>query len=1492
MNRREIAFILLGLLLSIVILRFVGIQMLKPSLGLDSVYLQTTNIFSKMEADTVASVFNPQVELSLPLDACFYNNNIAAGVNNNKIAGASLREPGMESARAWAGSLTESQALFNLFAGNVKLTETDFEVYPRSPGGSKNPLSFTRHYNSAESSLRSSLGFGWSPFWDIRAWLVEDVYVFRWPTGDILSFKYDAKQNGYVPLLRAWMRFSMILQNNDKAASASLVLSDPNGQSFEFTIGENGAPLQLSKIYHGTGIHYSLKWDAQGKHLESVTEDPTGRKTEYAYNKAAGADSNIEVLSSVTFPSGKKIQYEYDTHQNLSKVTNETETFQRIYSYDNSSFHHQMTGMGDDKIQRKFHFRRQKLEKIEVPGFGDVLITRDSLLGLCQVQWMNGAVWSFYNSGENVLLVEGPLDFKEKILFDDKGLPVKITDSQNWISQNIWNDQEQLIQKQDFKQAIESFDYDANHNMVGYTDRLGNTTQFQYKNSFLKRIITPSHNVFRYSYYENLIDSIVCENDKSQCRFRYDKSGLLLVFENEKGLHTRYKYNLDGYLVEKTSPNQWTEIYTWDGNQLVEVSCMEQDGTKIKHSSFVYAPSGQLMSKSDRSNQKTQFEHDLLGRLVQVSDFSGHRKQFSWSGEGFLLKSTEDNGQTVQYTYDLLARLIRITKNEKASWNFKYAKNVGILIAPFSPCFSSFEDPQGLITQLSYDKNYLVSEVRLPDGRTQTFEYNAEGLLTAQNWPSFSWLGEKFSYVYDQNKHVESIYRHAEDKVTFYAHDWRGHLISGTDSLYQTFFVGYDAFGNPISLRKGIEDPFLEWKWNDDRFLTEILDPKFGFEKKISANGLAWRTSLFDTQYGFKEWTHTFAGDVQSSVDQMGRSVENTYYDNHKLKTKTLGNLEYTYFYDLSNRLKRMSGVAPCEYTWSDDGKLLKLTFDKKTILLMAYSDDGKLVKKTYPSLLEQHNQWNAQGLLENISEKDLDIIQYEYDTAGRMTWIRFPNKVKTQIDYDTAGRTNSILTTNDTGETLFRRLYQYDAQNRVSQIATERGELQVLRDVHGRVISQTCDDKARTGLSYTFNDKDQIETLRKKNAQGESLLQWVFDSDRGLLQKIIQTKPPLSEKNPKSIWTNLCGTVLSDGFLEVNKEVIQMDKKAADADKSAGARFQADNVTLNPGTNNISVRYINSSGRENKNECTLQYDPNAVASFLYDLSGKMIFQSQQGSSLSYQYNDEGFLETVQTLSGKKLKTIKYQYYGNGLLCFRKTEVKGDSSQTSNLKLIFDEQENLIGEFDQDGSFDSLYMFSPEGSPVYRIDRGRKKFYYHLDKDGSVIGITNHLGQIMSSYSYDFLGQIIEKKETLSNSFLYLGHYYDANADMYFHKGFIGTPKEHFQFFNPANREGIVLEEPAPVFSKVFPTYAQAFPKIPNPFDWVPSIVKPQALTKQQALETLPVNLFMPTPEFLSQPEAWACRPSHESSEWFTIMNVRGKSNKTTKHPLAFSQTI
>ena len=66
------------------------------------------------------------------------------------------------------------------------------------------------------------------------------------------------------------------------------------------------------------------------------------------------------------------------------------------------------------------------------------------------------------------------------------------------------------------------------------------------------------------------------------------------------------------------------------------------------------------------------------------------------------------------------------------------------------------------------------------------------------------------------------------------------------------------------------------------------------------------------------------------------------------------------------------------------------------------------------------------------------------------------------------------------------------------------------------------------------------------------------------------------------------------------------------------------------------------------------------------------------------------------------------------------------------------------------------------------MDREGKACYYHYDGHGNVRFLTDNDGNITDSYSYDAYGNLLQKKGTTENDFLYTGEQYNANTGLYY----------------------------------------------------------------------------------------------------------------------------
>ncbi|MBN2143234.1 MAG: hypothetical protein JW774_01290 [Candidatus Aureabacteria bacterium] len=1390
MEKRKISYTLIILLVTILAIRVVVVRTLKPSLGLDAVYLQTVDLFSKLKSRPVPSIFNYSIDPFLDL-------------------------------KGWHKDLNakDTGSGFYLFSGKMLLWERDYSVFPEGKNAVPNPLSFGRLYDSSQCDLRWPLGYGWNLFWNIELSYVNDIYVFRIPGKDLVGFKFDAKENHYIPLRNNELIYKMNVTGNSIELVDSL-----NQQTFFFMKSEKDPQFLLESIIHSNGIKYHLSRNKETNEVDAIMEEGTDRKTTYVY------DPGTHLMTAVIFPSGYKLSMNYDPNLNLIKVEN-GENYQRSYAYTDSSHYHLLTGQGTEEVEMTFDYFNQQLIRIDYGEMGSVSIERDLLLGICQVRMLNGGVFKYGNLGDSLLTIEGPLDYKIRIFYDEKGLPIKLIDAQNLTMQYSWNQQGKLIQREDRKDGVETFDYDQNQHLTAYVNHLGHVTKMSYEEGLLSRFITPENEVLKFTYKGKLLESLYCETNKSTIRYQHDEKGNLSVFERENGDKFQYRYNKDGYLTEKISPNGWKESYEWRGPYLFAVYYKEMGVGKKKHEEYEYNSSGQLISKKNEKNQKTYYSYYSMNRVNAITFPTGTKRTYSWTSDGLLKTLKKENGQTISMQYDLLNRLNELSKNDAVIFRLQYDKGSGIEIKPFGDAFSSLTEPSGRKLELSYDKNYWIQEVRCSDGNNCSYEYNSDGDIISKTESSRS----KIMYAYDRNRHLEAIYNNESGKVFLYQHDWRGLLRSATDESSRTSMILYDVVGRPVGIRKGLQPPFISWKWDREFNLCHIYSHQTGRGRDLSYNGKNWNVGINDSMNGMMEYGYNLDGKKESQIDLDGKMIKYDYSDYAQLKEKNLidSKLSYNWTYDLYGRPKTFSGPGSCQYTWNDQGKLMKLTFDKKNILLLAYNEAGLLVKKTYPGLLNQLIKYDEKGNLISISENDLEPVQYEYDQIGRISQIRYPNKINTTYEYDSENRVKEITSLDGNGKLVFKRGYAYEEGNRVTEAVTERGKITLKYNSEGDLLSGSYDDNYNSFFTYTYNHHRRIESVQKKDSKGERSFRYIYDDQSGLLIKVIDNSRTDSGEN-KKLQMDLYGTIKDDvGFLEVNKQVVQISDK----------EFSIKNVLLSSGINNISIRSISPMGREHNYSFDLSYDPSAYLTNHYDKMGRLTFQSRSGRHMSYQYNDDGYLEKVIYLLDGRIHTTDYSYYPNDLLFLKDIHGPGAEFQEEKVQFVFDEQNNIIGELIYQGSgYKNLYMFSPRGEIVYRIDRGHKKYYYHLDKDGSVIGITDHLGQVVCSYSYDPFGEVMHKHETISNPFLYLGHYYDADSGFYFYKGFIGNPEQHASYFNRSDQKEY-FGAPEEVFSKYFSVYFEDYPSRVTPSSFIPSTC---LVSSREKIDVSPQELLKP----------------------------------------------
>lgn len=1356
MKNYRLTIFLILVICGILCVRYVGVQVLKPSLGLDSVYLSSVDVFNRIHEQPLYSPFNDSIDLNID----WYGN--------------MLPLPGQRDFQGNHVNSGNAPRMFSLVKGDVSYGIQDFEVLPSS-GSVQNYLSFSRIYHSRQANKKGLIGFGWRAFWEYELFKLEEKFYLKNPDGKITIFEFDAKLNAFIVQNEMKNTYSLHVQKE------GVVIQDKSGKSIEFASLPGVGQFGIQKITYKNGHNYIINRNAFGLPGE-IIEEASGRKTEYMYF------DDLHLIKTVRFPSGYELNLKYDAYQNLSEISSSANKTS-VYKYESTQNVHLLTDVKDLNFSANLNYADMRIEEIKYANGDYVKIERDFIQGLCKVRSIHGGNFTYWNKSRFVWDIKGPLDFYEIYRFNHAAKLVGYVDSQGKESQYSWDESGHMIQRETV-QGIELFDYEQG-NLSAYTDFNGSRYFYRYENGLLRKMIYPDGTAVSYNYDGNVPSSRTYDAINETINYVYNVSRLLTQEIISGGEVLSYEYNEDGYLTKKSSNTGWEDTFEWNGPFLLSMGSVDLDGVKQRELMFEYDLQNRTLTEKDNKNSKKEYHFNEDGNLIKMIGSDGRKSVYKKTADDLMLEYKVDGGNEKQWVYDGLGRLLKIQMGGKVLAQYEYDKSSSLPVSVMSNKFSRVRYFNGEVLEMQFAKNYQPSLIRFSNGREWHMEYGAGSRLLSfrDNWRGL------FSFQYDQNGWLKYILDDQAETVSQFEHDILGNLLSAVKGQNGYFFEYHN--GLPVMLFENFEPNGVQWKWDASSQLKEFINKdgtRFKYDYDLRGNVIGREYENIYHQYYFNSKMQ-----LESKLDLMGRGYNLSYDDNGMVKEFLPINHDKTsWLYDLNGRTKRVTGDYPYELTWSNFDQLVKIAFDKKNLMLLAYNDMGQVVKKTYPGFIVLQNHFDQNGNLTAVSENGLDSVFYEYDTFGRLIQIKYPNGLMTTIGYNQSGYEDSRITVDSNGKELIKRVYEYDMGDRVVKVNTERGVQTRMFDSLGNITAESLDNKAKTSRQYRYDPQSLIRTYTES---GEKETQFEIETGKGEVFRkfsLINKEKQQKDKNTV-IKMSLHGTAAQDaGFLEVDKQVVQLKNN----------RYMLEQLQLSPGEKEIDVRYINALGKEYRHKFKLFYKPGTESVYLFDKSGKLFYKSIEGRILQYSYNDDLTLAQVQSAIGDQIIEYNYKYYGNGLLAEREIfNVSGKSSKRT--QFIFDEKGNIVGELDKnEAGFDSLYMYNTHGQLVYRMDRANRKYYYHLDKDGSVIGISDPQGEIVASYSYDFFGGFSHRMEKVSNSFYFLGKYFETAIGFYFSKGQtyheMGVFKNHKIQSSPSDFE---VKTPDDYIRKAFPNY-------------------------------------------------------------------------------------
>lgn len=910
-------------------------------------------------------------------------------------------------------------------------------------------------------------------------------------------------------------------------------------------------------------------------------------------------------------------------------------------------------------------------------------------------------------------------------------------------SQRMWtfDSTGRLTKIEDGRGNAHTLAYDADNRLTSVNDGLGRTLTLAYDGSSHIAAVSDGTRNVAFTYAGS--DLATATDPLNQTTtFSYDGGGHLLSTQPPRGNSPfSQTYDASSRVATQTEhPAIGDQLATFAYNTSTRVTTLTDPAGKTRVTT--HTATGEATAFTDEESKTVALGSDATGRRNSITDRLGRTTLIAYhgpSGKPASVTAPDGTTTTLEYKPRVVAGItffdpVKITRADGTMQTFTHDGNGNVLTAV---------DPLGMTSTFTYNARGQILTATDPAGGVATFTYDAATGNPASSRDSdtgvTTYTYDTFSRVtrvtHPDATHIDIVYDAADritsttderGKTSAFAYDNNGNVITITDPANATTQFAYDALDRVIRITDRLGK--VNSRTFDSRDLIEsgtdalghttlahdarrrvvnVTEPgaeatTFGYDDE------GWLTSVTDPLAHTATLLRNTHGRVIAVTDALGHRTE-FHRDAMQRITKIVDppGRQNTVTWDNRGLLAGAArdGAGRSSYQRDAAGHLTRIIDPNKSAWDYSYTAAGRLKTGTDPLGRPTGFAYDARGQLASLVLPEGGACTLERDSAGNTTRLVFTGGPDLQFGYDALGRVssaNGVALTRDAEGRITNSLQDginfsaaYDNAGRLTSVGYNNGALVVTYtyDVNDR-LTHVSDNLSGATVDFIYDAAGRLTSLTRSNGVNMML---TYDAANRLTR--------LQDGSFLDLHYTLdaAGDITAADFTAPLVPTVAADAKqfqydAASQVKSGGFTYDA------------RGRLIAAPGH----------------TFMWDSASRLI--ALDSTALTY----DGFGDVTTRTSGGATTRLFY-HHAIGL-------------------------HPLVAERNEADQFTRFYVWTPGGTLLYAIDAAaHAPCFYHYDRVGSTLALTNTAGAVTDAYAYTPLGEPLGHTGTSAQPFTFAG---------------------------------------------------------------------------------------------------------------------------------------